>query len=179
MRAGAATPEIIDFAYPIFEAGPATGAVATAYAEGVRLTQSDQLPEAMVVFGQVVAKAPRHAGALHMLGLCCWLAGNPREANLYLVQAARGTNVAPQTLMALAALAAQGGGAPETVGWMKKAFRQMSLAEQRAWAGKDYFRNVRTSEVFQNMIADLPPAALPAEDASTEGTGSPPRQDIR
>jgi tetratricopeptide (TPR) repeat protein len=166
-------PVLEDFAYPADAPSRSTNATAeAAYSNGLQLARSDQLPEAHAAFASAVAAAPDHAAALHMMGLCCWLAGNTRDGIKYLARSIQGTNTPPQTYLALSAICVQRGGIPEAAGWFKKALRQMDRANGATWAEKAYFKGVRDSAPFRGVLdGSAMMGASPPSPAQCSATG--------
>jgi hypothetical protein len=164
LNAGAADTVFSDFALSPPETGSATGGVQSAYERSLRLATNGAPPSAMMLYGRILTAIPTHSGAQHMMGLCCWVEGNTEDAFRYLVLATRGTNVSPRTYLALSALCAQGGGAAESAGWLKKALPQLSPLERQAWLARDYFKSVRSSQAFEDLFAEEPPATTAPDD---------------
>ncbi len=150
--ATAAPIDLNTFLPPAASTTNAPSPAEAAYEKGLELARDLKLEEAVLSLSQAIQADPSHAQAQHLMGLCYWLEGNPREAFAYLIRASRAPRAGPETFFALAAICKQRGGEAEAVGWYRKALERTPENERAKWREMEPFKKLEQSRLNQPWI---------------------------
>ena len=146
---GSASNLWTDFVWPVATTG------STAVIDGLQLIRDQNWAKALTVLESRLFEQPQDAGALHLVGLLFWQAGNREEATRRLVRSTRAPDHQPVTLWALAALSGQARSQAEAVGWIKRASKLSPGAETEQWLRKAYFSNLCEFPPYRELLANL------------------------